>query len=132
MTKNHPHPEIRYAHELIEDISEDVNADLLQCDRCGHEMVVRSSQVSDEPCKHDIRIKCPTTTEERVADIIDVDVSGCGWWTRHGIPISKTEYETRLKNRDHRMVDSVSTEWPEEEEPDDVRERLNALGYLDS
>lgn len=114
------HPAIRRATETIEDISERVGVDLLECDRCGHEMKVRATQVTDDPCKNDIRIKCPLPTPEN-------DYDGCGWWTRHGISISRENYNFEMSERDHSLVDAVNTNYEETT----VEDRLANLGYLD-
>jgi len=130
---DHPHPAIQRAYSKIQDLGDRLGEDLLTCDRCGHQMVVRATQVSEDPCKNDIRLKCPTTDEEVLPPDSDpgdlgVDLGGCGWWTRHGIPITREEYEKELEDRPHRLVDAVNTPVSGVNK---VEDRLNALGYLD-
>lgn len=134
---DHPHPAVRDAYEKLQVRSDRLgdDVDLLTCDRCGHAMVVRSTQVTDDPCKNDIRIKCPTTDDEVLPEDSDpgdlgVQLDGCGWWTRHGIPISREEHDREMDRRDHRLVDAVNTPAPDDGRT--VEERLNALGYLDT
>lgn len=134
----HPHPAIRDAYAKLKSLSDRVGTDLLECDRCGHEMVVRATQVSEEPCRNDIRIKCPTTDAQVVPPESDpgdygITLDGCGWWTRHGIPITRGEYEQEIERRNHPFVDAVTSSVPPDIEAPEttVQERLRALGYLD-
>lgn len=138
---NHPHPAVRRAYERMEQLADRLDADLLICDRCGHPLVVRQTQISENPCKNDIRLKCPTTDTDLVPPESDpgnlgVDLDGCGWWTRHGIPFSREEFEAERERRDHRLVDAVTTPIPDSGDTDARNgfarhDRLRALGYID-
>ena len=74
-------------------------------------MQVRSTTVGDEPCRNDIRIKC----------------EDCYWWTRHGVPITRGDFEMEMSEREHRTVDAVTRET----EDSTFEERLEALGYIE-
>lgn len=130
---SHPHPAIRRAHKLIETIAAEVGADLLTCNSCGGDLVVRSTQVNDEPLRNDIRLKCPS-------DGVGGE-PGCGNWFSHGIGkpyIDRETYEKEMSMRRSvaaetghdgpvRHVDAVNTPAPESA----VEERLQALGYVE-
>lgn len=120
--QEHPHPAIRRAADKLELLNQHLGdkADLATCDRCGGQMVVRSTQVSPDPCRNDIRVKCDTDPSDDTRD-------GCGWWTRHGIPITRDEYRSEMEEREHRNVDAVNTQAPGTSQ----EERLRALGYLE-
>lgn len=141
---DHPHPSVRDAYKRIQALAMRTGGDLLTCDRCGHDMVVRATQVTENPCKNDVRLKCPTTDDMVLPADSDpgdlgVDLAGCGWWTQHGLPMSREDYEEELARREElaeqtgwqpaRLVDAVQTPAPELDRS--VKERLNALGYLD-
>lgn len=124
----HPHPAINRAEAKIAERAEKTGASLLVCDRCGHEMVVRNTQVQDDPCRNDVRLKCPTTDDpDALKEKYGITPDGCGWWTRHGIPIPRQEYDHEMERRDHPVVDAVNTAAPDST----VEERLAALGYID-
>jgi len=110
-TLNHPHPAIRDAHQKMLDLCDESGADLMACDRCDGLMQVRSTVVNEDPCRNDIRIKC----------------ENCLWWTRHGVPIERDEYEMEMAEREQRSVDAVNTHAPNSA----VEERLEALGYIE-
>jgi hypothetical protein len=105
------HTAILDARDLLEQVVPD-RLDPLDCDRCDGIMEIRSTQVQENPCRNDIRVKCME----------------CYWWTRHGVPISRETYEFEMDRRDHRLVDAVNTDDGDRE----FEERLEALGYLDA
>lgn len=128
----HPHQAIKDAARLIERVEERAGADIVTCPVCGHDREVRSTQVSEDPCRNDIRLKCPHDPE---AD----GETGCGFWTSHGIPISRERYEEEMRVRERiasqtgksnpRHVDAVMTDVPAEHSA--VEDRLAALGYVE-
>lgn len=115
------HPALQRSRRRLEYLGSGLDVDLLACDRCGGEMQVRSSQLNEDPCRDDIRIKC---------------AQSCCWWTRHGVPLAREEYEDELAERRTEAVadpvshvDAVSEPRPEGEET--PMDRLEAMGYVD-
>lgn len=113
------HPALADARQLLIDRGDELGVDLLECPRCDGDMMIRQTQIDTEPCRNDIRVKCPW------------DHGGCGWWTRHGVGITAETFREEMERREHKLVDAVTTAPPTEDAEENVEERLAALGYLD-